>query len=89
MKIKDKSSIPEYLLFHDKGYMYFPESSLIPFFRKFDGLLKQMVNDDGFRKHGEKLIKVKLQYSCPSLPPKHTEKPLISAGTMLCVYVMT
>ena len=59
MKMKDKSSIPEYLQFRDKGYMYFPESSLIPFFRKFDGVLKQVVNDDGFRKHGDSLIKVK------------------------------
>ena len=56
MKIKDKSSIPEYLQFCDKGYMFFPESSLI---RKFDGVLKQVVNDDGFRKHGDNLIKVK------------------------------
>ena len=44
--------------YRDKGYMYFPQSSLIPFFRKFDGVLKEVVNEDGFRKHGDDLIKV-------------------------------
>ena len=57
MKIKDKSCIPEYLQYYDKEYMYFPQSSLIPFFRNFDGVLKEVVNDDGFHKHGADLIK--------------------------------
>jgi len=58
-KIKDKSSIPEYLQFRDKGYIYFPKSSLIPFFCKFDGVLNEVGNDDGFHKHGDNFIKVK------------------------------
>ena len=31
MKIKGKLSIPGYLQYCDKGYMYFPHSNLIPF----------------------------------------------------------
>jgi len=58
MKIKDKSEIPGYLQYRDKGYMYFPQSSLIPFFRNFDGILKEVVNENGFRKHGDDLVKV-------------------------------
>ena len=38
--------------------MYFPQSSLIPFFRNFDGILKEVVNENGFRKHGDDLVKV-------------------------------
>ena len=65
MKIKDKSCIPGYLQYRDKGYMYFPQSSLIPFFRNFDGVLKEVVNEDGFHKHGADLIKVcKLSCKC-------------------------
>jgi len=55
---KDKSSIPAYLVFRDKGYMYFPYSSFIPFLRDLDTLLKSVVNDEGFRKHGDELVKV-------------------------------
>ena len=58
MKIKDKSDIPAYLQFRDKGCIYFPQSNLIPFFRNFDGVLKEIVNEDGFLKHGNDLIKV-------------------------------
>ena len=66
MKIKDKSSIPGYLQYRDKGYMYFPQSSLIPFFRNFDGVLKEVVNEVGFRKHGDDLIKV-CKLACKSI----------------------
>ena len=61
MKIKDKSSIAGYLQCLDKGYMYFPQCSLIPFFHKFDRILKEVVNEDGFHKHGDNLIKVRMQ----------------------------
>ena len=65
MKIKDKSCIPGYLQYRDKEYMYFPQSSLIPFFRNFDRILKEVVNEDGFHKHGTDLIKVcKLGCKC-------------------------
>lgn len=66
MKIKDKSSIPGYLQYRDKGYMYFPQSSLIPFFRNFDGVLTEVVNEVGFRKHGDDLIKV-CKLTCKSI----------------------
>jgi len=58
MKIKDKSDIPGYLQYRDKGYMYFPQTSLISFFRNFDTAVKEVVNEDGFREHGDDIIKV-------------------------------
>ena len=58
MKTKNKSSIPAYLNYRDKGFMYFIHSSFIPFLRNFDGELKEVVNDKGFCKHGDNLIKV-------------------------------
>ena len=54
MKTKNKSSIPAYLKYRDK----FIHSSFIPFLRNFDGVLKEVVNDEGFCKHGDNLIKV-------------------------------
>ena len=58
MKTKNKSSIPAYLNYCDKGFMYFIHSSFIPFLHNFDGVLKEVVNDKGFCKHGDNLIKV-------------------------------
>lgn len=57
---KDKSCIPGYLQYRDKGYMYFPHSSFIPFLRDLDELLKKVLNDEGFKNHGADLIKVYL-----------------------------
>ena len=55
---KDKSSIPGYLQYRDKGYMYFPHYHFIPFFRRVDHVVKSVVNCDGFNKHGEDFVKV-------------------------------
>ena len=60
MNLKDKSGIPDYLKYRDRGYMYFPHGSLIPFLRSLDTVVKQSVNEDGFRKHGDDLIKVRM-----------------------------
>ena len=64
MKIKDKSGIPDYLRYRDKGFMYFPDSSLVPFLRNFDSILKEIVNEEGLRKHGDNLIKVCIKRVC-------------------------
>ena len=61
---KDKSSIPAYLKYRDRGYMYFPHNRFLPFLRNLDTLIKTVVNDEGFAKHGDELIKVyKIQYT--------------------------
>lgn len=58
MKLKDKSTIPAYLSYRDKGFLYFPDTSLIPFLHNFDDTLKEVVNEEGFHKHGDNLVKV-------------------------------
>ncbi|XP_065907081.1 uncharacterized protein [Dysidea avara] len=58
MNLKDKSCIPDYLKYRDRGYMYFPHGSLIPFFCALDTVVKKSVNEEGFCKHGDGLIQV-------------------------------
>jgi len=58
MKLKDKSCVPEYLQYRNKGFLYFPDRSLIPFLCNFDTTLKEVVNDDSFRKHGDNIVMV-------------------------------
>jgi len=58
MKLEDKSCVSEYLQYRDKGFLYFPDRSLIPFLRNFDNILKEVVSDDSFRKHGDNIVKV-------------------------------
>ena len=53
--------MPNYLQYRDRGYMYSPHTKFIPFFRKVDSCVKEIVNDAGFKKHGEELIKVSNQ----------------------------
>lgn len=60
MNLKDKSSIPDYLKYRDRGFMYFPHHNLIPFLRNLDTVVKTAVNEDAFCKHGDDLIKVLL-----------------------------
>ncbi|XP_065904795.1 uncharacterized protein [Dysidea avara] len=55
---KDKSDIPEYLQYQDRGYMYFPHKTFIPFLRKLDTDLKKLVNVESFHKLGNDLIKI-------------------------------
>ena len=50
--------MPEYLQYRDRGYMYSPHLKFILFFRKVDNCVKEIVNDAGFKKYGEDLIKV-------------------------------
>ena len=58
MNLKDKSSIPNYLKYHHRGFMYFPHHNLLPFLRHLDAVVKTAVNDDAFCKHRENLTKV-------------------------------
>ena len=56
---KDKSSIPGYLKYRDRGFMYFPDPSFISFIREIDTVLKQVINAKGLNEHGDELIKVR------------------------------
>ena len=55
---KDKSCIPGYLKYRDRGYMYFPDPLFVPYLREVDMVLKQVVNSKGLNEHGADLIKV-------------------------------
>jgi len=55
---KDKSKIPDYLKYRDRGYMYFPDTSFIPFLRQIDDLVKKAVNEKQLEEDGRDIIKV-------------------------------
>ena len=56
---KDKSDIPGYLKYQDRGFMYFPHKVFIPFLQQVDASVKQVINPTSFSKHGSNLIKVR------------------------------
>ena len=66
---KDKSCIPGYLKYRDRGYMYFPDPIFIPYLREVDTILKQVVNSKGLNEHGADLIKV---LPCPCCTVMYT-----------------
>ena len=57
---KDKSDVPGYLKYQDRGYMYFPHKVFIPFLQEVDTNLKKVVDPTTFNEHGDNLIKVRL-----------------------------
>jgi len=63
MNLKDKSQIPDYLKYRDRGYMYFPYPSFLPLLREVDTSVKGIVNIDGLQQ-GDELIKVRIMYVC-------------------------
>ena len=58
MNTKDKSFMPSYLQYRDRGFMYTPNPDFIPFFRAVDECIKEVANERGFKDHGDQLIKV-------------------------------
>lgn len=50
--------MPEYLKYRDRGYMYSPNSTFIPFFREVDECIREVVNQKGLQEHKDDLIKV-------------------------------
>ena len=64
---KDKSSIPGYLKYRDRGYMYFPDPIFIPYLQEVDTVLKQLVNSKGLNEYGADLIKVRICACCTSV----------------------
>ena len=61
---KDKSNIPDYLKYRDRGYMYFPHSSFIPFLREVDSIVKGVVNSNTFEENGRDLVQVGTACAC-------------------------
>jgi len=57
IKMKNKSKLPQYLMYRDDGYMYFPDVPLIPFLRSIDELVKSVVNVETIQDNDE-IIKV-------------------------------
>jgi len=55
---KEKTKIPGYLHYHEKGFMYFPDSIFLPILRKIDTLVKGVANFNTFKQEGDNLIKV-------------------------------
>ena len=53
INIKDKSCIPGCLQYHNRGFLYFPDPVFIPYLRKVDVILKEVVNSKGLNKHGD------------------------------------
>ena len=41
VNIKDKSSIPGYLQYRDRGFLYFPDPVFLPYLREVDAVLKK------------------------------------------------
>ena len=59
IKATEKSNMPNYLKYRDRGYMYTPHPSFIPFFRDIDNCIKEVVNPTGFQHHSHELVKVR------------------------------
>ena len=60
MNTKDKTKIPGYLQYRDRGYMYFPDANLLPCIKEIDTMVKKIVNLDGLQQKGDDLIKVSI-----------------------------
>ena len=66
MNTKDKTKMPGYLQYQDRGYMYFPDPCFLPCIEKINTLVKGIVNSDGLQQKGDDLIKVSIHqlYVC-------------------------
>ena len=57
INMKDKSKLHQYLMYRDKGYMYFPDMTFIPFLRSLDEVVKSVINNDTVQDY-DQIIKV-------------------------------
>ena len=60
INIKDKSCIPGYLQYSNRGFLYFPNSVFLSYLREVDAVLKKVVNSKGLNEHGDELTKVNI-----------------------------
>lgn len=54
----EKQHVPLYLLYRDKGYMYFPAACYILFIRNVDRCVLQYANEASLKQFGSKLVEV-------------------------------
>lgn len=64
---KEKTHMPHYLQYRDKGHMYTPDATFIQFFRAIDENIKSVMNEKGLQEHGDQLIKVKFNFCASNL----------------------
>ncbi|SMN01934.1 hypothetical protein SPONN_220 [uncultured Candidatus Thioglobus sp.] len=69
LECTDKSHVPQYLQYRDRGNMHFPKECFIPFFKAVDQCVCEHANEDSLKKHGSKLVEAafKKLRSCPEL----------------------
>ena len=80
---KEKSHIPNYLQYRDRGFMYFPSEHFLPFLQAVDRNVRQYTNSDCFQRHGSQLVEVCTyirMYVCVRA---------CSALMCICVYICT
>ena len=61
---KDKTDMPIYLKYRDRGYMYSPHTDFVPFIREVDQCVKEIVNEKSFIEFGDTIVKVRLLLLC-------------------------
>ena len=55
-KKEDKDRVPDYLIYRDEGYMYFPCVKLLPFLKAVDIATKEEVNNTTFSQQGSDML---------------------------------
>ena len=57
INMKDKSKLPQYLMYRDNGYMYFPDVAFVPFLRSLDEIVRSVINTETIQ-DDDQIIKV-------------------------------
>ena len=84
MECKDKSIIPSSLQYRDRGFIYFPDPSFIPFIKAVDDKIRSIANSDNIKNHGSNIIAVASEIvKADSSLPKLFENTL--GGKIYCM----
>ena len=51
MLMKDKTNLPHYLQYRDRGFMYFPDTSFVPFIQSVHEVVRGVVSIDSLEEH--------------------------------------
>jgi len=62
INMKDKTKLPQYLRYRDRGFMYFPDVAFIPFLRSLDEIVKEVINANTLL-NNDRIIEVNLVFS--------------------------
>ena len=55
---KNKTHIPDYLRYRDRGFMYFPTESFLPFLQAVDTCVRKYTNSTSYQRHGSQIVEV-------------------------------